>query len=226
MHRLWNPFDSLMRLLAILLAVIGIRRGGTTARIVLASIAGWLSSNLIPDIAYFIRTARPRRGPFTYPERRYQPGPRDGERFDKFTERARKVLSLANDEAAHMKHNYIGTEHILLGLVRENEGVAARILADMGMDLPKTRAAVEFIIGRGERPAQEEIDLTPRAKRVIELSFDEARRVNHHYIGTEHILLGLIREGDGIGIGVLESLGVDPKVVRARVLDVINRNSP
>lgn len=130
------------------------------------------------------------------------------DRFDKFTERARRVLSLAQEEAQRFQHNYIGTEHLLLGLVREGEGVAAKVLHDLGVDLQKVRSSVEDIIGRGDRIVQGEIGLTPRAKRVIELAVDEARRMNHHYIGTEHLLLGLIREGEGIAAGVLESLGV------------------
>jgi ATP-dependent Clp protease ATP-binding subunit ClpC len=135
------------------------------------------------------------------------------------------VLSLANEEAARFNHNYIGTEHLLLGLVREGDGVAARVLSNMGVQLQKVRAAVEFIIGRGERPPQGEIGLTPRAKRVIELAFDEARKQNHHYIGTEHLLLGLVREGEGIAAGVLESLGVNLEKVRSQVIQVINQSS-
>ncbi len=149
---------------------------------------------------------------------------RGNERFDKFTERARKVLSLSHEEAAHFNHNYIGTEHLLLGLIREGDGVAARVLREMGVSLQKARMAVEFIIGRGERAPQGEIGLTPRARRVIELAFDEARRQNHHYIGTEHLLLGLVREGEGIAVGVLESLGVSLEKVRAQVIQVINRS--
>ena len=128
------------------------------------------------------------------------------DRFDKFTERARKVLQLAQEEAQRFNHNYIGTEHLLLGLVREGEGVAAKVLANLGVELNKVRSAVEFIIGRGDRTVTGDIGLTPRAKKVIELSVDEARRLNHHYIGTEHLLLGLVREGEGIAAGVLESL--------------------
>ena len=129
------------------------------------------------------------------------------DRFDKFTDRARKVLTLAQEEAQRFNHNYIGTEHLLLGLVREGEGVAARVLENMGVELPKVRTAVEFIIGRGDRPVVGEIGLTPRAKRVIELAIDEARRLGHNYIGTEHLLLGLVREGEGIAAGVLERSG-------------------
>ena len=136
-------------------------------------------------------------------------------RFEKFSERARRVLSLAQEEAQRFNHNYIGTEHILLGLVRETDGVAAKVLANLGVELNKVRSAVEFIIGRGERSPGGEIGLTPRAKKVIELAVDEARRLNHHYIGTEHLLIGLMREGEGVAAGVLESLGVNLDKVRA-----------
>ncbi|MEZ4497951.1 MAG: ATP-dependent Clp protease ATP-binding subunit [Thermomicrobiales bacterium] len=147
------------------------------------------------------------------------------DKFDKFTERARKVLTLAQEEAQRFNHNYIGTEHLLLGLVREGDGVAARVLSNMGVQLPKVRSAVEFIIGRGEQAPTGEIGLTPRAKKVIELAVDEARRLNHHYIGTEHLLLGLVREGEGIAAGVLESLGVNLEKVRAQVMQVVNQSS-
>ena len=146
------------------------------------------------------------------------------DRFDKFTERARKVLQLAQEEAQRFNHNYIGTEHLLLGLVREGEGVAAKVLANLGVELNKVRSAVEFIIGRGDRPVTGDIGLTPRAKKVIELSVDEARRLNHHYIGTEHLLLGLVREGEGIAAGVLESLGVSLDKVRSQVIYVLNQS--
>src|SRR3954449_12904140 len=147
------------------------------------------------------------------------------ERFDKFTERARKVLQLAQEEAQRFNHNYIGTEHLLLGLVREGEGVAAKVLANLGVELNKVRSAVEFIIGRGDRTVAGDIGLTPRAKKVIELSVDEARRLNHHYIGTEHLLLGLVREGEGIAAGVLESLGVSLDKVRSQVIYVLNQSA-
>jgi ATP-dependent Clp protease ATP-binding subunit ClpC len=147
------------------------------------------------------------------------------DRFDKFTERARKVLQLAQEEAQRFNHNYIGTEHLLLGLVREGEGVAAKVLANLGVELNKVRSAVEFIIGRGDRTVTGDIGLTPRAKKVIELSVDEARRLNHHYIGTEHLLLGLVREGEGIAAGVLESLGVSLDKVRSQVIYVLNQSA-
>ncbi|MDO8491449.1 MAG: Clp protease N-terminal domain-containing protein, partial [Dehalococcoidia bacterium] len=149
-----------------------------------------------------------------------------GSRFEKFTERARRVLTLAQEEAQRVNHNYIGTEHILLGLVREGESVAARVLNNLGVELPKVRAAVEFIIGRGEHPVPGEIGLTPRAKKVIELAVDEARRLGHHYIGTEHLLLGLLREGEGVAAGVLESLGVNLEKVRAEINRILAQSTP
>ena len=148
-----------------------------------------------------------------------------GSRFEKFSERARRVLSLAQEEAQRFNHNYIGTEHILLGLVRETEGVAARVLSGLSVDLTKVRSAVEFIIGRGERPAQGEIGLTPRAKKVVELAVDEARRMNHTYIGTEHLLIGLLREGEGVAAGVLESLGVNLEKVRAETHRILSNST-
>ncbi|MDI6856965.1 MAG: ATP-dependent Clp protease ATP-binding subunit [Dehalococcoidia bacterium] len=148
------------------------------------------------------------------------------DRFDKFTERARRVLTLAQEEAQRFNHNYIGTEHLLLGLVREGDGVAAKVLANLGVELNKVRSAVEFIIGRGDRSSVGEIGLTPRAKKVIELAVDEARRLNHHYIGTEHLLLGLVREGEGIAAGVLESLGVNLERVRAETTRILSQSMP
>src|SRR5579859_5548663 len=145
----------------------------------------------------------------------------DRDRFDKFTERARKVLSLAQEEAQRLQHNYIGTEHLLLGLVREGEGVAAKVLSNLGVELNKVRSAVEHIIGRGDRIVVGEFGLTPRAKKVIELAVDEARRLNHHYIGTEHILLGLVREGEGIAAGVLESFNIDLEQVSKSTLAIL-----
>ena len=146
-------------------------------------------------------------------------------RFEKFSERARRVLSLAQEEAQRFNHNYIGTEHILLGLVRETDGVAARVLSNLGVELHKVRSAVEFIIGRGERSTTGEIGLTPRAKKVIELAVDEARRLNHHYIGTEHLLIGLMREGEGVAAGVLESLGVNLDKVRGETSRILTQSS-
>ncbi|MPZ99361.1 MAG: AAA domain-containing protein [Dehalococcoidia bacterium] len=148
------------------------------------------------------------------------------DRFDKFTERARRVLTLAQEEAQRFNHNYIGTEHLLLGLVREGDGVAAKVLSNLGVELNKVRSAVEFIIGRGDRASTGEIGLTPRAKKVIELAVDEARRLNHSYIGTEHLLLGLVREGEGIAAGVLESLGVNLERVRGETTRILAQSQP
>ncbi len=139
------------------------------------------------------------------------------DRFDRFTKRARHVLTLAQEEARSFQHNYIGTEHLLLGLVREGEGIAAQVLRNLGVEVNQVRSAVEAIIGRGDRIVLGEVGFTPRAKKVIELAVDEARRLNHRFIGTEHLLLGLIREGEGIASGVLESLGVRLDQARTEV---------
>src|SRR6266481_1303938 len=147
------------------------------------------------------------------------------DRFDKFTDRARNVLTYAQDEAQRFHHSYIDTEHIVLGLVREDDGTAARVLETMGVELAKVRTAVEFLIGRGDRPVVGEVGLTPNAKRVIELAIDEARRLGHNYIGTEHLLLGLVREGEGIAAGVLESLGVNLDKVRHQVIHVLSQST-
>jgi len=150
-------------------------------------------------------------------------GMNDRDRFDKFTERARKALHLAQEEARRLQHNYIGTEHLLLGLIREGDGVAAKVLSSLGVELNKARSSVESIIGRGDRVVLGEIGLTPRAKKVIELAVDEARLLHHHYIGTEHLLLGLVREGHGIAGGVLDSLGVSLEKVRTQTMIVLNK---
>ncbi len=142
-------------------------------------------------------------------------------RFEKFSERARRVLTLAQEEAQHFNHTYIGTEHILLGLLREDEGVGAKVLANLGVGLNKARSAVEFIIGRGEKPGTGEIGLTPRAKRIIELAIDEARHLGHNYIGTEHLLLGLLREGGGVASDVLDSFGITLERARAETSRVL-----
>jgi ATP-dependent Clp protease ATP-binding subunit ClpC len=146
-------------------------------------------------------------------------------RFEKFTERARRVLTAAQEEAQHLNHNYIGTEHILLGLIREEEGVAAKVLINMSVTLSKVRSAVEYIIGRGEKATTGEIGLTPRAKRVIELAIDEARRLGHNYIGTEHLLLGLLHEGEGVAAGVLESFGITLEQARAEVVRALSQTA-
>ena len=158
----------------------------------------------------------------TGPARLEPPPPREWTRqLTGLTQRAQKVMELADAEAWRLNHNYIGTEHLLLGLVREGDGVAARVLNTVGIQLPKVRSAVEFIIGRGEEEATGEFGLTPRTKRVIELARDEGRRLGQQQVGTEHILLGLVREGEGIAAGVLESLDVNLEKVRAQVMTLL-----
>ncbi len=147
-------------------------------------------------------------------------------RFEKFSERARRVLTIAQEEARNLNHSYIGTEHILLGLVREEEGVAARVLTNLGIGLSKVRSAVEFIIGRGEKPSAGETGLTPRAKKVIELAIDEARQMGHNYIGTEHLLLGLLREGEGVASSVLDSFGITLERARAETAHILTQGAP
>src|SRR5438093_13234294 len=148
------------------------------------------------------------------------------DRFDIFTERARRVLTYAHEEATRFNHNYMGTEHLLLGLIREGDGVAAHVLRNLDVELNRVRSQVEFIIGRGDRMIVGEVGLTPRATKVIELAVDEARRLGHHYVGTEHLLLGLVREGEGIAAGVLESLGVSLDKVRAEVTRILSQSMP
>ena len=129
--------------------------------------------------------------------------------WQRFTERARRVVSFAEEEAKRLGHGYVGTEHLLLGLVRESDNVAARILDRLAVPLGRIRAGVERQIARGEDEPGQQMQLTPRAKRVIDLAYEEARRLNNNYIGTEHLLLGLIHEGDGLAGRVLLSLGAD-----------------
>ena len=147
-------------------------------------------------------------------------------RFEKFSERARRSLTRAQEEAQHFGHNYIDTEHILLGLIAEEDGVACRVLNNLGVPASKIRAAVEFVVGRGERSSSGEVGLTPRAKRVIELAVDEARRLNHSYIGTEHLLLGLLREHEGTAASVLESFGITLEKVQAETNSLLSQNAP
>jgi hypothetical protein len=147
--------------------------------------------------------------------------------FDRFNDRAKRVLALAQDEAIRLNHNYIGTEHLLLGLVREGEGVAARVLDSLGVELSKVRTSVHFIIGRGDSTTSpSEITLSPRTKKVIELAIDEARKLGHGTVGTQHLLLGLVREGEGIASGVLESLGVSLEKVREQVIATLGQQRP
>lgn len=146
-------------------------------------------------------------------------------RFDKFSEHARRVLTLAQEEAQRFNHSYIGTEHILLGLAREEEGIAAKVLTSMGVSLQRVRQAVEYIIGAGEKQSTGASGLTSRAKKVIELAIDEARQMGHSYIGTEHLLLGILREGEGVAARVLQNLDVNQERVRAEIARVLSTSS-
>ena len=156
---------------------------------------------------------------------RKQPPRHTGGPFDRFTERARKALQLAQEEAQRLNHDYMGTEHILLGLAQPGNGLAAQVLTSLGVELPELRSAVEAIVGKGDHVVMREIGLTPRAKRVIGLAADEARRLNHPYIGTEHLLLGLLREGEGVGAGVLQRLGVPLDQARRATIDALGRHA-
>ena len=137
--------------------------------------------------------------------------------FERFTDRARRVVVLAQEEARLLNHSYIGTEHILLGLIHEGEGVAAKALESLGISLEAVRSQVEEIIGQGGSSPSGHIPFTPRAKKVLELSLREALQLGHNYIGTEHILLGLIREGEGLAAKILAEADVDLRVLRAEV---------
>jgi ATP-dependent Clp protease ATP-binding subunit ClpC len=141
--------------------------------------------------------------------------------FERFTDRARRVVVLAQEEARLLNHNYIGTEHILLGLVREGEGVAAQALESLHVSLAVVRRQVEEVIGRGQPAPEGHIPFTPRAKKVLELSLREALQLGHDYIGTEHILLGLIREGEGVAAQVLQKLGATLERVREEVMRLL-----
>ena len=142
--------------------------------------------------------------------------------FERFTDRARRVVVLAQEEARMLNHNYIGTEHILLGLIHEGEGVAAKALESLGISLEAVREQVQEIIGQGQQAPTGHIPFTPRAKKVLELSLREALQLGHNYIGTEHILLGLIREGEGVAAQVLVKLGADLNRVRQQVIQLLS----
>src|SRR5918998_474004 len=184
-----------------------------------------------PDISPTRPRARGRAEPGDYSEERgaasgLMPGGRiaseEHSMFERFTDRARRVVVLAQEEARMLNHNYIGTEHILLGLIHEGEGVAAKALESLGISLEGVRQQVEEIIGQGQQAPSGHIPFTPRAKKVLELSLREALQLGHNYIGTEHILLGLIREGEGVAAQVLVKLGADLNRVRQQVLQLLS----
>jgi ATP-dependent Clp protease ATP-binding subunit ClpC len=143
--------------------------------------------------------------------------------FERFTERAKQVVVLAQDEARALKHNYIGTEHILLGLLREEEGLAARVLESLDVTVEEVRAQVARIIGPGDEPiVSGQIPFTPRAKKVLELSLREALSLKHNYIGTEHILLGLVRENEGVAARILLDFDADAEKIRNEIMRVLS----
>lgn len=146
--------------------------------------------------------------------------------FERFTDRARRIVVLAQEEARQLHHNYIGTEHVLLALISEGQGVAAKALESLGVSLDLARAEVEAIIGRGSSSPKGHIPFTPRAKKVLELSLREALQLGHNYIGTEHILLGLVREGEGVAAQVLKKLGADLGRVRDTVVQILSGYGP
>lgn len=146
--------------------------------------------------------------------------------FERFTDRARRVVVLAQEEARTLNHDYIGTEHLLLGLLHEDDSIAAMVLQDCGADLGELRDAIEEIIGQGSSPPGGHIPFTPRAKKVLELSLREALQLGHHYIGTEHVLLGLIHEGQGVAAQVLVARGLDLNRLRQRVVQKLGSASP
>ena len=146
--------------------------------------------------------------------------------FERFTERARQVVVLAQDEARALKHNYIGTEHILLGLLREEEGLAARVLESLDITVEEVRAQVARIVGQGDEVTTGQIPFTPRAKKVLELALREALSLGHNYIGTEHILLGLVRENEGVAAQILLDFDADAETIRRELLRRLGGPAP
>jgi ATP-dependent Clp protease ATP-binding subunit ClpC len=146
--------------------------------------------------------------------------------FERFTERARQVVVLAQDEARALKHNYIGTEHILLGLLREEEGLAARALESLRVTTEEVRAEVARIVGEGEESTTGQMPFTPRAKKVLELALEEARSLGHNYVGTEHILLGVARENEGVAARILLDFRADAEGIRDRVIAMLSGAPP
>ncbi len=194
--------------------------GGTVGGAAIGAVQAWMARGRGTRVQYFGRLP----GPPGRPEAvRVSSGRLTGmEGFDRFDEHAKRVLSLAQDEAIRHNHNYIGTEHLLAALLRDGDTIAASALVSLGVELTKVRTALEFIVGRGEHSTSpSEITLSPRSKKTIELAIDEGRRMGQPHVGAEHILLGLVREGEGIASGVIESLGVTLPMVRTRVLELL-----
>ncbi|MDW8328205.1 MAG: Clp protease N-terminal domain-containing protein, partial [Anaerolineales bacterium] len=146
------------------------------------------------------------------------------DKLQRFTQRARRVLSLAQEEAERMRHSYIGTEHLLLGLIKEEGGVAGRVLRELGLEARRVQEMVERLTGANKTSGLTKIDLSPGTKRVLELAIDEARRMNHHYISTEHLLLGLVRQNEGVAVDVLKKLGISAEQIRRQTRRVLQEN--
>lgn len=197
-----------VRILWIALAAIGTRRGGRFAQLMLAFTTGCLSIKFARDIVRTIHTPSTIRVKITA-------------RSDAFTYNARNVISSAKEEATSFNHSYVGTEHILIGLLKAENGVAARTLRNLDVDLDKVRTAIESFVGRGESPIPGESGFTPRAKGVMANAFDEARGRGSGYVDTEHILLGLIRQEDAVGIGILHALNVSSEDIRSEISNLL-----
>jgi len=145
-------------------------------------------------------------------------------KMERFTQRARRVLSLAHEEAERMRHNYIGTEHLLLGLIREEGGVAGRVLRELDLDSERVKEMVERLTA-ASRPPAGRIELAPTTEQVLQFAIEEARRMGHHYIGTEHLLLGLVRQDEGVAVDVLKRMGVTPEQVRRQTRRVLQEGT-
>ena len=199
-------------------ALIAGLAGGVVAAVVMGAIQAWMARAKGSRFESFARRQGPRPTATLGPAGSASGmGP-----FDRFTDRSKRVLALAQDEAIRQNHNYIGTEHLLAALLRDGDTVAARALTSLGIELGKVRTALDLIVGRGDQTTSPgEITLSPRTKKVIELSIDEARRMGQSHLGPEHLLLGLIREGEGIASGLIESLGVSLPTLRMKVLELL-----
>ena len=146
--------------------------------------------------------------------------------YGRFTEKAERAITYSQESAMQLGHNYVGTEHLLLGLVREGSGVAARVLLNQGIAEDKVLKEIEELIGKGEETSEQPLGFTPRTKRVLELSFREARRMGHNYIGTEHLLLGIMKEGESVAVRILIDLGVDPQKLLGEIVKILNEEAP
>ena len=199
----------------IAIALIAGLAGGAVGAVVIGGIQAWMARAKGTPVRHYTRG-----GGSVTPAMSHSTG--GAGPFDRFSDRGKRVLALAQDEAIRQNHNYIGTEHLIAAILRDGDTAAARALTSLGVDLVKVRTAIEFIVGRGDRTTSpSEITLSPRTKKVIELSIDEARRMGQMHLGPEHILLGVIREGEGIASGLIESLGVSLSAVRTRLLELL-----